>query len=129
MKKILSLRTRPSHIQSILSGDRDCEVREIRPQTSSKYIEYFDKSGKVYKTYADVPDDAEVDVRPLQYDALHLIADDIEITVSIKEIKIYIVTEEDEKGDTYARVYEYQGKEYVTTHIHYYLGDVIESKV
>ena len=129
--KTLSLKTRPTHIQDIVSGHRDCEIREIRPQTSQKYIEYFDKSdtSKVYKTYDDVPDEVEIDARPLKYDALRLIADDGNILVRIKDIKIYIVVEEDKDGNTFALTYHYKGKEYVTTHIHYYLGEIIESNV
>ena len=101
--KTLSLKTRPTHIQDIVSGHRDCEIREIRPQTSQKYIEYFDKSdtSKVYKTYDDVPDEVEIDARPLKYDALRLIADDGNILVRIKDIKIYIVVEEDKDGNTF----------------------------
>lgn len=129
--KTLSLKTRPTHIQDIVSGHRDCEIREIRPQNSHKYIEYFDKSdpSKVYKTYEDVPDDVEIDVRPLKYDALRLIADDGNILVRIKNIEIYIVVEEDKDGNTFALTYHYKGKEYVITHIHYYLGEIIESNV
>ena len=132
MNKILTLTVKPEQLAEVASGEKTTITREIRPQTSSKYIEYFDEYGRVYKTYEEVPDEIEVDVRPLPYDALHLktsAADSPEIVVAVKEAKIFIVTEEDENGNTYARVYEYKGKEYVSAQIDYILGAIIESNV
>ena len=49
--------------------------------------------------------------------------------MAVKEAEIFILTEEDDKGNTYARVYKYKGKEYVSAQIDYKLGAIIDSNV
>ena len=66
MNKILTLTVKPEQLAEVASGEKTTITREIRPQTSSKYIEYFDEYGRVYKTYEEVPDEIEIDVRPLR---------------------------------------------------------------
>jgi len=135
MKEILTLTVKPEQLAEVVSGEKTTITREIRPQTSQKYIEYFAKSdpSKVYKTYDEVPDEVEIDVRPLKYDALRLKTADKsgspEVVVAVKEAEIFILTEEDDKGNTYARVYKYKGKEYVSAQIDYKLGAIIDSNV
>nr|DAG47263.1 MAG TPA: hypothetical protein [Caudoviricetes sp.] len=125
----LRLSVTPKVFAGVLSGERDTIEREIRPQNSHRYIEYFDGSGRVYRTFADVPDDVEIDARPLEYESLRLTEGRGDgarsLLVRVVSAGTYIVLDE----DGYANIYTFQGKEYVTARIVYGLGEIIESNV
>lgn len=125
----LRISVTPKVFAGVLSGERETIEREIRPQNSHRYIEYFDKQGRVYRTFAEVPDDVEIDARPLEYDALRLTegkGDEARsLLVRVVSAGTYILLDE----DGYANVYTFQGKEYVAARIVYGLGEIIESNV
>lgn len=83
----------------------------------------------MYRAFAEVPDDVEIDARPFEYDALRLTegkGDEARsLLVRVVSAVTYILLDE----DGYANVYTFQGKEYVSARIVYDLGEIIESNV
>ncbi|KAB1228464.1 ASCH domain-containing protein [Chryseobacterium viscerum] len=114
---ILTLQIKKEHLDNILSGKKKEEFREIRPNTSKKYIEYFD------------PGDGEgEDVRPKGYETIQFFngyaKDRPEVIIEIKAAEIeYIV---DKEGNFVE--YEENGQSYLTAQMVYSLGKIISKK-
>lgn len=128
--KILDLIIKQEWFDAIRSGDKKTETREIRPNTAKKYVEFFDRrTGAVYASEADVPADAQLEARPLQYDAIRFFVgyakDRASALVRVEKAEIFILQD----AESQDIVYEYKGKEYVAAQIDYTLGDIIELNV
>lgn len=67
--KVLDLIVKQKFFDEILSGEKNQEFREIRPTTAKKYIRYV-CGGKEYGDPGDLPEDGEVGVVPVKYDAI-----------------------------------------------------------
>ena len=124
--RILTLSIKQKYFDEILSGKKTKETREIRPTNARKYIKYV-CGGKEYEADAELPDEDDVSIEPIEYDAIRLLTGAYSgkrpyITVECKGAKVYLLT--DENGNDV--VYEYQGEQYVAAQIDYQLGKIIE---
>ena len=130
--KILTLIVKQKWFDSILSGEKTVETREVRP-TNTKYISYRDNNtGKVYKKDSDVPESAwdsekGVDTVINHYDAIQFWVGYEKnrpgALVEVKGVELVDVCDEETKEPI---VYEHNGNEYTMTEIDYHLGKVIE---
>lgn len=123
---VLTLSIKQKFFDEILAGNKTQEFREIRPNTSQKYVRY--KVGdKEYKHFEEVPEDQEPEVVPVKYDAIKFLTGEYKGTrpfaiVEVKGANVEILTDED--GNEIP--YEVDGVEYVMAQIVYDLGKVIE---
>lgn len=123
---VLTLSIKQKFFDEILAGNKTQEFREIRPNTSQKYVRY--KVGdKEYKHFEEVPEDQEPEVVPVEYDAIKFLIGEYKGTrpfaiVEVKGAKVEILTDED--GNEIP--YEVDGVEYVMAQIVYDLGKVLD---
>lgn len=113
--KTLTLQIKKEFLDQILSGKKKEEFREIRPNNSKKYIEYFDDNG-------------DEDVKPKQFDRIQFFngykTDRPEVIIEVKAAEIeYIVDEDGEFIE-----YEENGEMYLTAQMVYSLGKVVSKK-
>lgn len=124
--KILTLIIKQVYFDQIMAGTKKTETREIRAKGASKYIQYIDDAGNIYKKDTDIPEDVDADFEPVKYDAIRFYVgynkDRDTALVEVKGAKVFISTDEDDKEI----VYEYEGKEYLAAEIDYKLGKIIE---
>ena len=125
--KVLTLIIKQRYFDEILSGEKKVETREIRPNTASRYIEYFNpETGEAYASPDEIAPDAPLDARCIKYDALKLCvgyaADRPTALVKVTGAEYFILTDSDGKDI----VYTHKGREYVAAQIDYSLGDIIE---
>ncbi|PKO99091.1 MAG: ASCH domain-containing protein [Bacteroidetes bacterium HGW-Bacteroidetes-8] len=124
--KTLTLSIKQTFFDEIKSGNKKEEVREIRANTSGKYIEYQVNGEKM--KIKEVPADAtDVECVPIKYDQIRFLTGEYKgkrpsMLVEVLGEDIIILT--DEQGDDI--VYEYEGFEYVAAEIRYKLGKVID---
>lgn len=128
--KVLQLIIKQQYFNEILSGEKKTETREIRPNTASRYVEFYNtETGAVYQRPDDVPNDAPVDARCIKYDAIKFCvgyaADRATALVKVTGAQYFILTDADGKDI----IYTHKGREYVAAQIDYSLGDIIESNV
>lgn len=127
--KILTLSIKQKHFDEILAGKKTHEYREIRPTNAKKYITYL-CGGKEYKVDEELPEEGEVDLKPIKYDAIKFLTGEYKgkrpyIIVEVKREEVAILT--DENGEDI--VYEYNGEEYLAAQIDYTLGKVLEKHI
>lgn len=127
--KILTLSIKQKYFDEILAGKKTHEYREIRPTNAKKYITYL-CGGKEYKADEELPEEGEVELKPIQYDAIKLLTGEYKgkrpyIIVEVKSAEAVILTDENGKDITY----EYQGEEYLAAQIDYTLGKVLEKHI
>lgn len=70
--KVLTLSIKQKFFDEILAGKKTHEIREIRPTNARKYIVY-ECNGKDYPADAELPEDGEVSLKPIKYDAIKLL--------------------------------------------------------
>ena len=126
--KTLTLSIKQKYFDEILSGKKTKETREIRPTNAKKYIKYV-CDGKEYDADAELPEEGDIDIKPVEYDAIKLLTGAYSgkrpyIVIECKGA-VYLLT--DENGNDI--IYEYQGKEYIAAQIEYDLGKIIEKSV
>lgn len=124
--KILTLSIKQKYFDEILTGKKKHEYREIRPTNARRYIKYV-CGGKEYDADAELPEDGEVELKPIKYDAIKLLTGAYSgkrpyIIVEVKKAEVVIFT--DDKGEDI--VYTYNGEEYLAAQMDYTLGEVIE---
>ncbi len=117
--KILTLSIKQKYFDEILAGKKTHEYREIRPTNAKKYITYL-CGGKEYKADEELPEEGEVELKPIQYDAIKLLTGEYKgkrpyIIVGVKAVEAVILTDENGEDITY----EYQGEEYLAAQIDY----------
>lgn len=127
--KTLTLSIKQKYFDEILSGKKTKETREIRPNNAKKYIRYV-CDGKEYDADAELPEEGDIDIKPVEYDAIKLLTGAYSgkrpyIVIECKGANVYLLT--DENGNDI--IYEYQGKEYIAAQIEYDLGKIIEKSV
>ena len=125
--KELQLIIKQKYYDEILAGTKNKEYREIRPTTAKKYIKYI-CDGKEYHNPDDLPEEVDVEIAPIHYDAIRFFVgyskDRASALVEVKGATVEFFV--DENGEEI--VYEYNGEEYVAAQIVYDLGRVIEKK-
>ncbi len=122
-KKILTLKIKKEYLDAIRSGEKKTETREIRPNTAHRYIEYYNPAtGETYPSTAQIPEGADLDARPLEYDAIRFCCEGETALVKVEGSEIFVL--QDEAGEDI--VYEYKGEKYVAAQIDYTLGAIIE---
>lgn len=127
---ILTLSIKQKYFDEILAGTKTHEYREIRPTNAKKYITYL-CGGKEYKADEELPEEGEVELKPIKYDAIKLLTGAYNsgkrpyIIVEVKNAEAAILT--DESGNDI--VYEHQGEEYLAAQIDYTLGKVLEKYI
>ncbi|VXB03602.1 ASCH domain-containing protein [Chryseobacterium sp. 8AT] len=113
---VLTLQIKREFLDKILSGKKKEEFREIRPNNSKKYIEYF------------MADDGEEDVRPKDVNRIQFFngykADRPEVIIEVKKSEIEYIIDED--GNPIE--YEENGEFYMTAQMVYTLGKVVSKK-
>lgn len=127
--KILTLSIKQKYFDEILAGEKTHEYREIRPTNAKKYITYL-CGGKEYPTDAELPEEGEIELKPIKYDAIKLLTGAYTgkrpyIIVEVKAAEAVILT--DENGDDI--VYEYKGEEYLAAQMDYTLGKILEKHI
>jgi hypothetical protein len=114
--KTLTLQIKREHLDNILSGKKKEEFREIRPNNSKKYIEYF------------TADDGEEDVKPIMVDRIQFFngykAGRPEVIIEVLKAEIEYIIDED--GNPVE--YEEKGEIYMTAQMVYSLGKVVSKK-
>ena len=128
--KVLTLIIKQEFFDAILAGEKKTETREIRPKTASRYIEYYNpETGETYPDPEAITQDAPLDARCIQYDAIRFFVgyakDRATALVEVTGAQYFILT--NDQGEDI--VYEYKGREYVAAQIDYSLGNIIESNV
>lgn len=126
---ILTLSIKQKYFDEILAGTKTHEYREIRPTNAKKYITYL-CNGKEYKADEELPEEGEIELKPIKYDAIKLLTGSYTgkrpyIIVEVKNAEAVILT--DEGGNDV--VYEYQGEEYLAAQMDYTLGKVLEKHI
>ena len=106
---ILTLSIKQKYFDEILVGKKTHEYREIRPTNAKKYITYL-CDGKEYKADDELPEEGEIELKPIKYDAIKLLTGAYTgkrpyIIVEVKVAEAVILT--DENGNDI--VYEHQG--------------------
>lgn len=127
--KILTLSIKQKFFDEILAGKKTHEYREIRPTNAKKYITYL-CNGKEYPADAELPEEGDIDLKPIKYDALKLLTGEYKgkrpfIIVEVRNAEVSILT--DENGEDI--VYTYKGEEYLAAQIDYTLGKVLEKHI
>ena len=127
--KILTLSIKQKYFDEILAGKKTHEYREIRPTNAKKYITYL-CDGKEYKVDEELPEEGEVELKPIQYDAIKLLTGAYKgkrpyMIVEVKSAEAFILT--DKNGEDI--VYKYQGEEYIAAQMDYTLGKVLEKHI
>lgn len=127
--KVLTLSIKQKYFNEILSGTKTHEYREIRPTNAKKYITYI-CDGKEYPADAELPDNGEVVLKPIKYDAIKFLTGEYKGTrpyavVEVRDANVAILT--DENGEDI--VYTYKGEEYLAAQIDYTLGRVLEKHI
>lgn len=126
--KILTLSTKQKFFDEIRSGAQKTETREIRPNTSHKYITYVDSSGNRYEKVEDLPeDDSDLSIEAKKYDAIKFLTGEYKgkrpyMVVEVLSEEVQFLTDENDEDITY----EYEGQEYTVAQIVYQLGKVLE---
>lgn len=126
--KILTLSTKQNFFDNIRSGAQKTETREIRPNTSHKYIIYVDSSGNRYEKVEDLPeDDSDLSIEAKKYDSIKFLTGEYKgkrpyIIVEVLGEEVQFLTDENDEDITY----EYEGQEYTAAQIVYQLGEVLE---
>ncbi len=69
---ILTLSIKQKYFDEILAGKKTHEYREIRPTNAKKYITYL-CGGKEYPANAELPEEGEIELKPIKYDAIKLL--------------------------------------------------------
>lgn len=126
---VLTLSIKQKYFDEILAGKKTHEYREIRPTNAKKYITYL-CGGKEYKADEELPEEDEVELKPIKYDAIKLLTGEYKdkrpyIIVEVKSAEAIILTD-DEGNDI---VYEYQGEEYLAAQMDYTLGNILEKHI
>ena len=94
---ILTLSIKQKYFDEILSGTKTHEYREIRPTNAKKYITYL-CGGKEYKVDEELPEEGEVELKPIKYDAIKLLTGAYSgkrpyIIVEVKNAEAVILTD------------------------------------
>lgn len=114
--KTLTLQIKREFLDKILSGKKKEEFREIRPNNSKKYIEYF------------TADDGEEDVKPKDIDRIQFFngykPGRPEVIIEVKKSEIEYIIDED--GNPIE--YEENGEFYMAAQMVYTLGKVVSKK-
>lgn len=124
--KILTLSIKQKYFDEILAGKKTHEYREIRPNNAKRYIKYV-VDGKEYEADAELPEEGEVELKPIKYDAIKLLTGAYSgtrpyIIIEVKNAEAVILT--DEEGNDI--MYECNGEEYLAAQMDYTLGKIIE---
>lgn len=126
---ILTLSIKQKYFDEILAGEKTHEYREIRPSNAKKYITYM-CGGKEYKVDEELPEEGEVELNPIKYDAIKLLTGAYTgkrpyIIVEVKAAEAVILTDDNDEDI----VYEYNGEEYLAAQMDYTLGKVLEKHI
>lgn len=124
--KVLTLSIKQKFFDEILAGKKTHEIREIRPTNAKKYIVY-ECNGKDYPADAELPEDGEISLKPIKYDAIKLLTGEYKgkrpyLIVEVKNAEVFIMTDED--GNDI--VYNYKGEEYLAAQVDFELGKIID---
>ena len=126
---VLTLSIKQKYFDEILASKKKHEYREIRPTNAKKYITYL-CDGKKYQVDEELPEEGEVDIKPIKYDAIKFLTGEYKgkrpyAIVEVKDAEVTIFT--DENGNDI--VYPYNGEEYLAAQIDYTLGEVLEKHI
>ena len=126
---VLTLSIKQKYFDEIITGTKTHEYREIRPANAKKYITYL-CDGKEYQADAELPEEGDIELKPIKYDAIKLLTGEYKgtrpyILVEVKDAEVVILT--DENGEDI--VYTYKGEEYLAAQIDYTLGKVLEKHI
>ena len=119
---ILTLSIKQKYFDEILAGKKTHEYREIRPTNAKKYITYL-CGGKEYPADAELPEEGEIELKPIKYDAIKL------LTGAYTGKRPYIIVEVKVAENGNDIVYEHQGEEYLAAQMDYTLGKILERHI
>ena len=127
--KVLTLSIKQKYFDEILAGKKTHEYREIRPTNAKRYITYL-CGGKEYKADEELPEEGDIEMKPIEYDAIKLLTGAYTgkrpyIIIEVKAAEVAILT--DENGEDI--VYEYNGEEYLAAQMDYTLGKILEKHI
>ena len=131
--KILTLSLKRKFFDQILAGEKTHEYREIRPSSEDKYIRYvpvnYEDPTPVKGSELDnLPDDVQVDIEPIKYDAIKFLTGAYTgkrpyMIVEVKGAFVTLFT--DEEGNDIVLT-DSKGNEYIASEIDYTLGKILE---
>jgi hypothetical protein len=119
--KVLNLIIKQKYFDAILTGRKVQEVREIRPQNVSKYVQ-LDKEG--YEV-----EDKDANAVPVKYDAIRFFVgynkDRDTALVEVKGAHCEIFVDDNNKPI----MYKFEGKDWVVEQVVYDLGKILEHNI
>lgn len=126
---ILTLSIKQKYFDEIVAGTKTHEFREIRPSNAKKYLTYL-CNGKEYLADEELPEEGDVEIKPIKYDAIKLLTGEYKgtrpyIIIEVKEADISILTDED--GEDI--VCQEKGEEYLAAQVDYTLGAILEKHI
>lgn len=126
---ILTLSIKQKYFDDILEGKKTHECREIRPTNAKKYITYR-CDGKEYKADEELPEEGEIELTPIKYDAIKFLTGEYKgkrpyILIEVKNEEVSILTDDEDNDITYT----YQNEEYLAAQIDYTLGNILEKHI
>ena len=127
-ERVLTLQIDRKCYVAIGRGEQKVEHRYVYPSNQSRYVYFKGEDGTVYKRETDAPEDAQLDVMPVEYDYLYLIngrrKDAPRLKVEVASAEFVILTDEDGNDATYIE----NGQEYLVCQVWYHLGKVISTE-
>lgn len=127
--KILTLSIKQKYFDEILAGKKNHEYRDIRPTNVKKYITYL-CGGKEYKADEELPEEGDIELKPIKYDAIKLLTGEYKgkrpyIIIEVIDAEVTILI--DENGDDI--ICTDKGEEYIATQMDYTLGKILERHI
>ena len=94
---VLTLSIKQKYFDEILAGKKTHEYREIRPTNAKKYITYL-CGGKEYKADEELPEEGEIELKPIKYDAIKLLTGEYKgkrpyMIIEVKSAEAVILTD------------------------------------
>lgn len=123
---VLTLSIKQKYFDEIVAGTKKFEYREITPRSFDRYLRYT-QNGKSYKS-AEAPEDGELGVEPVKYDALKLLTGAYNVPkrpyliIEVKNEEFYFLLDDNDENI----ILQQDGEEYLAAEIEYELGNIIE---
>ena len=108
------------------------EATGLSPIPATMFNRWFRNlcDGKEYKADDELPEEGEIELKPIKYDAIKLLTGEYRgkrpyIIVEVKDAEASILTDDEGKDI----VYTYKGEEYLAAQMDYTLGKILEKHI
>ena len=126
--KTLNLIIKQKYFDAIMQGRKVQEYREVRPTNQKKFLKFI-CNGKELSYDEAMPDDGEIDIEPIKYDAIRFYVgynkDRDSALVEVTDAQFQVIVDENDE----LIYYEYKGEEYFACQVVYELGRILEKNI